>query len=165
MKKSFTAFSLNVSLMVGKYIKETFPEVNILYTRYDDVFIPLHERAKIARDHKADLFISIHANSSSSKSVRGTEIYILGLHKTDPNLELAVKENASIYYPNLLRRPSQFIPRLYGTCMIGKDKVEYLSKDVLQEGFEAGHFRDTGKVCVYRTMELPIWELKEKNGI
>ncbi len=89
--------ALNVSLLVGKYITENFPNVKVVYTRDKDVFIPLFERGKIARDVDADLFISIHANSFSKSTVRGTEVFVLGLHKSETSLALAKKENASIF--------------------------------------------------------------------
>lgn len=89
---------LKVSLLAGKYIEERFPDVKVIYTRKTDVFIPLHERSKIANDANADLFISIHANAVSNTKVYGSETFALGLHKTDENLEVAKKENSVIVY-------------------------------------------------------------------
>jgi N-acetylmuramoyl-L-alanine amidase len=90
--------ALAVSLLVGKYIEERIPDVKVIYTRTSDVFIPLHERSKIANDAKADLFISIHANSNPNTHATGSETYAMGLHKTNENLEVAKKENSVIVY-------------------------------------------------------------------
>jgi N-acetylmuramoyl-L-alanine amidase len=87
---------LSVALKLGEYIEESFPEVNVIYTRKTDVFIPLHERAEIANKNHADLFISIHANANTKSSARGTETFAMGLHKTESNLEVAKLENSAI---------------------------------------------------------------------
>lgn len=89
--------NLKVSLKLGKLIQENYPAVNVRYTRNTDVFIPLDRRAEIANQAKADLFISVHTNSvGKQRTVRGTETYTLGLHRTADNLEVAKKENAVI---------------------------------------------------------------------
>ena len=87
---------LNVALKLGRLISNYFPDVKVIYTRDTDVFVKLHERAQIANDHKADLFISIHANSAQSKSAKGTESYVMGTKYTDKNLEISKRENAVI---------------------------------------------------------------------
>ncbi|MCW5898941.1 MAG: N-acetylmuramoyl-L-alanine amidase [Flavobacteriales bacterium] len=88
--------ALNVSLLAGKYIQEAFPDVQVIYTRKDDRFVELMERSLIANRAKADLFISIHCNSNDSKAPHGAETYVMGLHKTEANMRVAMKENASI---------------------------------------------------------------------
>ncbi len=90
--------NLSVALKLGKLIRQNCPDTRVVYTRERDVFVPLHRRAEIANDAKANLFISIHTNSvaSRSRSVSGTETYTLGLHRTQENLEVAKKENAVI---------------------------------------------------------------------
>ncbi len=88
--------ALNVSLLAGKYIKEAFPDVNVVYTRDTDVFVELMERSLIANRSKADLFISIHCNANEKKDPIGSETYVMGLHKTEANMKVAMKENASI---------------------------------------------------------------------
>ncbi len=88
--------SLNVAKLVGKYIKETFPDVNVVYTREDDRFVELMERTKIANRAKADVFISIHCNANESSKPHGCETYVMGLHKTEANMKVAQKENAAI---------------------------------------------------------------------
>jgi len=88
--------ALAISLKLGKYIKENFKDVNVIYTRETDVFLELTERARIANKADADLFICIHVNSGASPSAIGTETYVMGLHKTESNLKVAQRENASI---------------------------------------------------------------------
>ncbi len=87
---------LDISLKLGTYIKSAFPDVNVIYTRDKDVFVPLHQRASIANKNHADLFISIHVNAVSRGSAQGTETFILGMHRTSENLEVAKKENSVI---------------------------------------------------------------------
>ncbi len=89
---------LNISLKLGGYIEKYFPGVKVVYTRKTDVFIPLNKRSEIANKNKADLFISIHANANHNSRIRGTETYTLGLHKTEENLAVAMKENAVMQY-------------------------------------------------------------------
>lgn len=86
--------NLKLVLEIGKQIKEQYPEVNVVYTRSTDVFIPLQERANIANKNNADLFISIHTNSSESKVPRGVETFILGTDRMEANLDVAMRENA-----------------------------------------------------------------------
>lgn len=90
--------NLSVALKLGKLIQNNHSDTKVVYTRSSDVFVPLHRRAEIANEAKADLFISIHTNSIASRSSRvsGTETYTLGLHRTQENLEVAQKENAVI---------------------------------------------------------------------
>jgi len=90
--------ALAIALQLGTYIEENFSDVKVIYTRTEDVFIPLNERAEIANKNKADLFISIHLNGNKNIRAFGTETYVMGIHKTDGNLEVAKKENAAILY-------------------------------------------------------------------
>lgn len=87
---------LAVVLKLGNYIEKYLPDVEVIYTRKTDVFVPLSERAKIANKADANLFISIHANYISNPKVVGTETFALGLHRTEENLEVAKKENSVI---------------------------------------------------------------------
>lgn len=88
---------LAIGLKLGAYIRESFPDVKIVFTRDTDVFIPLHERAGLANKHDADLFISIHANANTKPEIDGTETYVMGMHKTESNLEVAKLENSVIF--------------------------------------------------------------------
>ena len=90
---------LNVALQLGEYIEELIEDVEVIYTRTDDTFIELHERAAIANRAQADLFISIHANSTKPNARPfGCETFVLGLHRTEANLEVAKRENSVIQY-------------------------------------------------------------------
>jgi N-acetylmuramoyl-L-alanine amidase len=88
--------NLSVSMLTGKMIKEKYPEVNVVYTRQTDIFLPLQERANIVNRNNADLFICIHTNASSSPAARGAETYVLGTEKMSANLDVAMRENAVI---------------------------------------------------------------------
>lgn len=87
---------LNVGLLLGKKIKEAYPEVNVIYTRDSDEFIGLADRASVANKAGADLFISLHCNAAGNKSAKGLESWVLGLHKSEASLEVAKKENSAI---------------------------------------------------------------------
>ena len=89
--------TLGVALKIGKYIADNFSDVKVIFTRDKDIFIPLYERADIANKNKADLFISIHANSSVKKYVYGAETYVMGEDKNEKNFEVAKAENSVIF--------------------------------------------------------------------
>jgi len=89
--------TLKIALKVGEYIEEYIDDVEVIYTRKTDEFIELNRRAEIANENKADLFISIHVNSSTSVKPSGTSTYVMGLHKSAENLEVAKNENSAIY--------------------------------------------------------------------
>jgi len=86
---------LDVALRLGNIIRQRLPGADVVYTRSDDTFIPLEERTRIANEAKADLFISIHANSSPHKDARGIETYYLNLRGTPEAMEVAARENAT----------------------------------------------------------------------
>ncbi len=90
--------ALSVALKTGKYIQEFFKDIEVIYTRKSDVFVELHKRAQIANESGADVFISIHCNSIKSSQPYGAETYVMGLHKTEENLDVAKTENAAIFY-------------------------------------------------------------------
>jgi N-acetylmuramoyl-L-alanine amidase len=79
---------------IGKEIEEKLPGAEVIYTRKDDTFIPLEQRTAIANDAKADLFISVHANSSHDQAARGIETYYLNFATSAESMEVASRENA-----------------------------------------------------------------------
>lgn len=84
---------LDVALRLGRLL-ETRLGADVIYTRDDDTFIPLETRTAIANEHQADLFVSIHANSSSDPAARGIETYYLNFTSNADALEVAARENA-----------------------------------------------------------------------
>jgi N-acetylmuramoyl-L-alanine amidase len=87
---------LNIALKTGHYIQQNIPDVKVLYTRETDKYVDFQLRADVANKNKADLFISIHANSIVGAHAYGTETFIMGLHKDNSNFEVAKRENSVI---------------------------------------------------------------------
>ena len=84
---------LDVAKRLGRLL-ETRLGADVVYTRRDDTFIPLETRTAIANRERADLFISIHANSSRDEGARGVETYYLNFTSSPDALEVAARENA-----------------------------------------------------------------------
>ena len=87
--------ALRLATEVGRKIRARHPDVKVVFTRQDDRFLELHQRASLANREQADLFISIHLNSAKPTAF-GTETYTQGLHVTEANLSVSKRENASI---------------------------------------------------------------------
>jgi len=85
---------LDVALRLGKIIQLKLPSADVVFTRNDDTFIPLERRTEIANEAKADLFISVHANSSQDRQARGIETYYLNFTGSSDAMEVASRENA-----------------------------------------------------------------------
>ena len=95
--------ALKIALELGKTIQKYLKDVKVIYTRTDDRFVELEQRAQMANKNGADLFISIHCNSlpkdtpnTRKQGIFGTETYIMGMHTSDANFEVAKRENAVI---------------------------------------------------------------------
>jgi len=86
---------LDVALRLGALIQQKLPGAEVIYTRRDDTFVALEDRTKIANEAKADLFISIHANSSPDPAARGVETYYLNFATSPESMEVAARENAN----------------------------------------------------------------------
>ncbi|MDE6336083.1 MAG: N-acetylmuramoyl-L-alanine amidase, partial [Muribaculaceae bacterium] len=93
--------NLGVALQLESLIKKKLKDANIVMTRNNDTYLTLQERADVANKAKGDLFISIHTNSvdknnKNRKTVAGSSVYALGLHKDDNNMAVARRENSVI---------------------------------------------------------------------
>lgn len=88
--------ALAITLELGRIISENMPDVKVLYTRDKDEFIGLKERAEFANKNNANVFVSIHCNASDNTTAYGTETFVMGVHKNQDNLNLAIKENSVI---------------------------------------------------------------------
>jgi N-acetylmuramoyl-L-alanine amidase/type II secretory pathway predicted ATPase ExeA len=84
---------LDVALRLGQLIDENIASAEVVYTREDDRHVSLEERTAIANNANADLFVSIHANSSDDREARGVETYYLSLAATPESMKLATREN------------------------------------------------------------------------
>lgn len=89
--------SLEVALMLGNYIKQNMKDVEVVYTRDNDEFIGLKERANMANKSDADLFISIHCNAHTTGNAYGTETFVMGLTREKANLAVSRTENSVIF--------------------------------------------------------------------
>ena len=89
--------NLSVALLFGQFVETNCPDVKVIYTRTDDRFIALNERANIANRNKADLFISVHTNAvARGHAAQGFQVYTLGMHRAKDNLDVAMRENSVI---------------------------------------------------------------------
>lgn len=118
---------LDVALKLGNLIKSNQKNIKVVYTRDGDFFVPLMDRAQIANKINASLFISIHANYCGSPEIYGTETYVLGLHRTEDNLNVAKKENSVILLEDdYTKRYEGFNPNL---------SESYIMFELLQDAY------------------------------
>ena len=89
--------ALAVSLKLGEYIKNAFPEVDVVYTRDSDIFLELNERTELANNVGADLFISIHCDGFTNPTPSGASVFVMGMSKLKANMDIAIRENSAIY--------------------------------------------------------------------
>lgn len=99
-------YEKNITLDVAKRLESLISQsgndsIKIVMTRDTDVFVPLDKRAAIANDAQGDLFVSIHVNSvdrrsKGRRSIHGASVYTVGLHKSEANLAVAMRENGVI---------------------------------------------------------------------
>lgn len=90
--------ALDIALKLGQRIADSMPDVKVIYTRTTDKFVELWQRAAIANQNKADLFISIHCNAHTNSNLHGSETYVMGLHKSDGNLSVSKRENDALNF-------------------------------------------------------------------
>lgn len=96
-KATEKSVTLDVALLLRDYITERFPDVKIVMTRSSDSFPSLQQRVAIANDSQADLFLSIHCDAFTNNQAVGSSTFVMGMHKSEESLRVAMQENASIY--------------------------------------------------------------------
>ncbi len=103
--------ALAITKKLAAALRTQYPEIRIIMTRETDVFVPLHERARIANQNDADLFISIHCNyMPGSSATKGSETFVMGLHTADHNLNVAKRENGAILLEDNYQQHYDFDP-------------------------------------------------------
>lgn len=128
--------NLSIALKFGNLISKNMDDVNVVYTRKNDVFIGLDERTVIANRNKANLFISIHANampgkSSRSRRTKGTEIYVMGLASSEESLDVAKRENSVIQLEKDYRQKYEgFNDSAESYIMISQGNREHLEQSI-----------------------------------
>lgn len=141
--------TLNIAKKLARYIKEVYPKVNVILTRDEDVFLELDQRARIANDNQADLFISIHANAASPAAY-GVETFVLGLHRTESQQKVAERENSIIHfeenseekYKDFDLSPDAIIARQIQLSVFLSQSIAFA--DMIQQSFKAIGRRDRG---------------------
>ena len=132
---------LNIALDLGKKLKKSGNEV--LYTRDKDIFLTLRQRAKIANEADADLFISIHCNAFHDSSVHGSETFVYGLHVSNANLNIAKKENDITFLDEHYQETQESFNPSSTESIIGLTLMqeEYLDQSILLASFVQENFR------------------------
>lgn len=131
--------NLGIALKLGEYIEQNMSDVRVVYTRKSDVFVELDQRSAIANRAKANLFISIHTNSteSSNTTASGAETYILGLARSKENLEVAKRENAVILLEDdYSRKYEGFDPKSPESYII----FEFMTNKYMEQSFEMASY-------------------------
>ena len=151
---------LDVVLRLGKMLEQN-KDITVVYTRKTDVFIELRERANIANKAKANLFISVHCNGVKNTSAKGTETFVMGMSRTDTNLDIAKKENGVIFLEeNYNEKYKGFDPNnpetLLGLRIL---QEEFLGQSIeLASGIEK-NFVTKNKRYSRGVKQQPIWVL------
>ena len=151
--------ALNVVLALGKELEKQ-SDVEVIYTRKKDVFLELWERADIANNAHADLFISVHCNSHSSQA-KGTETFVLGIDGNAKNMAIAKKENSVILLEeNYEKRYAGFDPNSPETS-IGLELMqeEYLDQSISLASFIENEFTGNVKRSSRGVKQAIFWVL------
>jgi len=131
---------LNIALNLGRELENDGNEV--IYTRDKDIFLTLRQRARIANEADADLFISIHCNAFHDSRVYGSETFVYGLHVNKANFEVALKENEVIFLEEDFEKNYQGFDPNAPESLIGLTLMqeEYLDQSILLASFVQDNF-------------------------
>lgn len=147
--------NLSVALALGKLIDSNMRDVKVIYTRKTDVFVDLYKRADIANKAKANLFISIHTNSTAAKvtTASGADTYILGLAKSEENLAVAKRENSVILLEdNYNKRYEGFDPNSPESNII----FEFMTDKYMEQSLQFASFVQSGFSGVARRVDRGV---------
>ena len=157
--KSEKHIALEVTLKVGEYLKETFPEMKVIYTRTGDTFPTLKDRTDLANNSNADLFISIHCDSFTKSSAKGSSSHVMGLRYTEANLRVAQKENSVIYLEdNYEENYDGFDPNSPESIIaFSLSQTTYLDQSILIAQKIQEQFRERVKRSDRGVKQTPLW--------
>ena len=146
-------------LKVGAALEKE-PGIKVIYTRKKDVFLELHERAAIANEADADLFVSIHCNAHHT-SAYGTETFVLGLHKNQANFEIAKKENEVIFLEDNYEETYEGFDPSSPESLIGLTLLqeEYLDQSILLASLVQNNFTNSLKRKDRSVKQAGFWVL------
>ena len=150
---------LKIALDLGKKLENSGDEV--IYTRDKDVFLTLRQRAKIANDVDADLFISIHCNAFHDSSVHGSETFVYGLHVSDANFNVAKRENEIIFLDDHYEDNQEIYSPTSTESLIGTTLMqeEYLDQSILLASFVQENFTKDLKIRNRGVKQSGFWVL------
>ena len=150
---------LKIALDLGKKLENSGDEV--IYTRDKDVFLTLRQRAKIANDVDADLFISIHCNAFHDSSVHGSETFVYGLHVSNANFNVAKKENEIIFLDDHYQMDKENYSPTSTESLIGTTLMqeEYLDQSILLASFVQENFTKDLKIKNRGVKQSGFWVL------
>ena len=133
---------LNIALDLGEKLKNSGNEV--LYTRDKDIFLTLRQRAKIANEADADLFISIHCNAFHDSTVHGSETFVYGLHVSNANLNVAKQENDITFLDEHYQETQESFNPSSTESLIGLKLMqeEYLDQSILLASLVQENFKN-----------------------
>jgi N-acetylmuramoyl-L-alanine amidase len=151
--------ALKVALLVGKYIKENLPDVEVIYTRKDDTFVELRERTAIANRAKADMFISIHCDAFTNKLAMGSSTYVMGKGREETNLRVAMRENSVIMLEeNYMEKYEGFDPSKPETYIaLSLYQNVFIDQSITMAQKVQDQFRDRVKRKDRGVKQQPLW--------
>ena len=151
--------ALDVVLKLGKYLEQNYPNMKVLYTRKDDTFPTLKDRTDLANNSNADLFISIHCDSFTKSSAKGSSSHVMGLRYTEANLRVAQKENSVIYLEdNYEENYDGFDPYSPESIIaFSLNQTTFLEQSILIAQKIQEQFRDRVKRTDRGVKQTPLW--------
>lgn len=155
--------ALEIAKKLGSYIERNYKDVSVIYTRKRDVYLTLNQRAKIANKANADLFISIHVDAVGNKSVSGASVYVLGLHRSEDNLKVAMRENAvMLQEEDYETKYAGFSPNNAESYIIfSLMQNQYLSNSMTMAGFVNKHLKSKTKRYTKGVKQAGFYVLRE----
>ncbi len=155
--------ALDVSLALGKMIKQKLHNVKVVYTRTKDVFPTLDSRPKLANKKDVDLFVSLHCNAQPGKkgTAYGSETYVLGLHKEAVNLEVVKRENSVIFLEDNYKETYKGYDPNSPESLVVTDIVgeEYLEHSIKLARYIEDEFQVTAKRKSRGVKQAGFWVL------